>query len=164
MPTLETYQWEKAVLGERIQYPGHPLVIAAMIMDRYSSFEAAGFRKPGADFYNAISDSFIPGSGCAVSAAMEVLKRSLHGQVDLAKQEADRYWNHWEQQSASNRQRAEVGREQARRIEPLFMERLAAWQSGQPGNSPYRLSDAETLPPPAAIQPAWASKGRKTGP
>ena len=47
MPTMDSYRWENEVLGEHTQYPGHPLILACMVMDRYPNLEAALEGRPG---------------------------------------------------------------------------------------------------------------------
>lgn len=136
------------MLGGPAEYPGHPLVLATMVMDRYASFEHAASNEPGAGYYNAICDSFIPGAGCAVSSTMSVLKIALGddpGSVDLAVEEAGRYWDGWERQSPANKDRAAHGRTQAEGIKSAFLLRLAAWKSGVPTPSKYRRSAAVTI-------------------
>lgn len=140
MPTIEAYQWENEVLGERVEFPGHPTILAIMVMDRYESFDHAGAREEGAHYYNATRDGFIVGAGCAVSSTMDVLKLAIEKGPEAAFIEAKRYWQGWENQSPSNKDRAAFGREQAERVKPLFLQRLASWQNCQLEPSKWRLS------------------------
>lgn len=160
MSTSRTFEWEKESLGAHIQYPGHPLVLATMIMDRYPSLDIATSRPPGDDFVRALSDSFIPGSGCAVHAALGFLTMSMDGRLETAKEQADRYWSGWEQQSPANREKGWVGREQARTIEPAFLERLAAWRCGHPLASRYRVTDEAATPPPSSMPSSGKRRSR----
>lgn len=140
MPILDTYMWEDEVLGERSEFPGHPLIIAVRVMDRYASHGHAKARRPGSEYGQAISDGFILGAGCAVSSAMDVLKLSLENGAEAGIQEAGRYWLGWEKQSPNNKDRAARGRAQAERVQPMFLERLSGWQTGQLPPTKCRVS------------------------
>lgn len=140
MATPDSYAWGMKHLGEAVSYPGHPLVLATMIMDRYHSFAHASARAPGATYDNALADGFIPGAGCAVSSAMDVLMRAVGGDLETAVHHAERYWTGWEEQSPRNTERGLVGRRQAERIRPMFMERLQAWKEGTVSPNEYRLA------------------------
>jgi|JI10StandDraft_1071094.scaffolds.fasta_scaffold16637_8 hypothetical protein len=140
MPTLMSHEWCERHLGESASYPGHPLVVATMIMDRYHSFEHASDRAPGAHCENARADPFIVGAGCAVLSALDVLRSAVAGDVGAAMQHAERYWRAWEAQLPENPTRGLVGRGQADRVRPLFMERLKEWQVGVVMDSAYRLA------------------------
>ena len=70
---VEREAWMQRHLGELVVYPGHPLVLACMVMDRYPSLAVASHHDADHPTYAALSDSFIPGSGCAVYAALDFL-------------------------------------------------------------------------------------------
>lgn len=143
MPTTDGYRWEREALGEHAEYPGHPVILACMVMDRYPDLAAACTREPGQDFYNALRDSFIPGAGCAVHAALDTLRHAqAHGLV-AAYTHAERYWQGWEQQHANNVPRAAHGRVQAERLKGRFEEHLTTWGTPSDPGSPYR---AQSLP------------------
>ena len=139
MGIMATYEWEKEVLGEHAEYPGHPVILGTMVMDRYECFEHAAARGEGEKYYNAISDSFIPGAGCAVSSTMSVLKLAIEKNPEAAFAEAERYWKGWEEQSPQNRERAAHGRAQAERAKGMFLARLKAWKAGEVEPSRWRL-------------------------
>lgn len=139
MSTPDSYAWGMKHLGESVSYPGHPLVLATMIMDRYHSFGHAIGRELGSDYNNALSDIFIPGAGCAVSSALDVLGLAIAGDLETAVDHAEQYWKGWEQQSPRNPERCLLGRVQAERVRPLFMERVQAWKDGVALPSEYRL-------------------------
>ncbi|TXG99948.1 MAG: hypothetical protein E6R08_00510 [Nevskiaceae bacterium] len=141
MSANASYEWQMEVLGDNAEYPGHPVVLAAMVMDRYQSFEHAKGYRDGAQYYNAISDSFIPGAGCAVSSTMTVLKLALEHGPEAAFKEAERYWQGWENQSPRNKERAENGRRQAELAKPLFRQRLQWWRIGELPPSKWRLEE-----------------------
>lgn len=147
MSTMQTHDWEQAALTEHAVYPGHPLITATMIMDRYESLAHAEFRPEGMDYGNALADNFIPGAGCAVHSALRVLQVAQGpGGVEAAKALAADYWDGWECQSEKNKPEAAHGRLQAERILPHFVARLEAWKAGRPLPSEYRLSQPEAVP------------------
>lgn len=139
MPTSDSFHWEKAVLGESCEYPGHPLVLSCMVMDRYADLATACSRESGCEFYNALTDSFIPGAGCAVHAALDMLRAAQTHGLPEAYALADRYWQGWEQQNADNGPSAERGRAQALRLQSRFEEKLKTWGTPSDPGSPYRL-------------------------
>ena len=138
---MQGYEWELEWLGEPGCYPGHPLVVATMVMDRYQSLEHAKQRREGKSYCNALSDGFVSGAGCAVSSALDVLEFALRGELDRALAHAQRYWEGWEAQSTANPEKGKKGRAQADMIKPAFMQRLEAWKSGNLVESKYRLKE-----------------------
>lgn len=139
MPTMDSYRWEQEVLGEHAEYPGHPVVLACMVMDRYPSLEVAVRREPGRDFGNALGDNFIPGAGCAVHAALDTLRLAQTAGLEAAYAHAERYWDGWARQQPNNAPRAAHGREQAERLKGSFEERLSTWGTPADPGSPYRV-------------------------
>lgn len=139
MSNSNTYEWEKNVLGEHGEYPGHPVVLACMIMDRYQDLCTASTREPGQDDNNALRDSFIPGTGCAVYAALHTLCLAKDQGLEAGYAHAERYWAGWEQQNPNNVAGAAHGREQAKRIKVRFEERLRVWGTSHDPGSPYRV-------------------------
>lgn len=144
MPTIDSYRWENEVLGEHAEYPGHPLILACMVMDRYPNIETALCREQGREFGNALSDNFIPGAGCAVHAALDTLRHAMDVGLEAAYAHADRYWLGWEQQNPKNVPGAAHGRDQAERIKGKFEAQLRSWGSPKDAGSPYRIQ-AQTL-------------------
>ncbi|HCT05874.1 MAG TPA: hypothetical protein DIW86_10975 [Pseudomonas sp.] len=140
MSTADTYRWADSVLGEHIQFPGHPLVLACMIMDRYPDLASATEVSAGADFSNAQRDSFLPGTGCAITSALATLRLAAERDAGAASAHADRYWDGWEKQSSSNQERAERGRQQAARIHPVFLAKVQAWGTAADQSSSYRTT------------------------
>jgi len=131
MATPESWVWEQDRLGEPVEYPGHPLVLATMVLDRYTSLDAAA---------DALGDSFIIGSGCAVRCAMDVLEAALSGNagaLESAYVHAEHYWNGWATQTSSDAAGVTRGRVQADRMRPTFMRRLADWKGGSPVATKY---------------------------
>jgi hypothetical protein len=127
---FDRQQWEAQHLnGQMIRYPGHPLVNATLIMDLYPSLDEASRRLPGKTYPNALGDVRVPGAGCAVYAALDALKLALTRGVDVAKTEANRYWNNWLDQSPEhNREGWRIGQEQAAMIYGTFCSKLNNWQ------------------------------------
>lgn len=140
MPSTDTYAWAEAMLGEHIQYPGHPLVLACMIMDRYPDFALATEISAGAEFSNAQRDSFLPGTGCAVTAALTTLRLAAEKGESAAIAHAAWYWDGWERQSTANGEKASRGRAQAAKVRPAFLARLKVWGSDQDHGSVYRTA------------------------
>jgi hypothetical protein len=139
MPTMDSYRWEQEVLGEHAEYPGHPIILACMVMDRYPDLDAAERRDPGQNFSNALSDRFIPGAGCAVNAALSTLRHALAHGLEAAYADAERYWQGLEVQHPNNVPRAAHGREQATRAKGRFEERLKSWGTPSDPGSPHRI-------------------------
>lgn len=138
MATMDSYNWEKEHLGEHGVYPNHPIIGACMVMDRYPNLVAALERRPGSEFGHALSDSFIPGAGCAVHAALDTLRFAQTQGLDAAYAHAARYWDGWEEQHEKNKASAEKGRLQADRIKPYFEARLKVWGTAEDPGSKYR--------------------------
>lgn len=145
MPTIDSYRWAQEALGENGEYPGHPIVLACMVMDRYPDILAAMRREPGRDFGNALRDSFIPGAGCAVHAALESLRQGREHGPAAAYAHAERYWQGWEEQRTDNASSAARGREQCERIKARFEAQLKTWGTSDDPGSPYRIQMAPGL-------------------
>lgn len=139
MATPDSLHWEKEHLGEHGVYPGHPIIGACMVMDRYPNLGTARERRPNSDSGNALSDSFIPGAGCAVHAALDTLHFAQTQGLEPAYAHAARYWDGWERQNEKNKASAEQGRRQAERIKPYFEARLKVWGGPDDAGSPYRV-------------------------
>lgn len=140
MATRETFEWERAWLeNQSVAYPGHPVVLATMVMERYSSLEHATRREGDRDFGNALSDSFIPGSGCAVSCALSVLQLAQAGQREQALELARSYWEGYGKQSPLNAPNVAAGLAQLSLILPRFEALLLSWGSVADPGSPFRV-------------------------
>ena len=144
MPTMNSYRWEQEVLGERAVYPGHPVILACIVMDRYPDLDTAVRREPGRAFGNALSDNFIPGTGCAVQAALDTLRYGQEQGLNAAYSHAERYWLGWEQQHPSNAPWAAKGRNQCEHIKTRFADRLKTWSTPTDPGSPYRSEEMVT--------------------
>lgn len=139
---MDRYCWEEEVLGERVTYPGHPVVLACMVMHRYPDLETALRREPGKNFSSALADDFIPGSGCAVHAALDTLLSAQTSGLGAAYAHAERYWDGWERQHANNVKDAARGREQAARVKARFEAQVKVWgsqeEAAEPDADPFR--------------------------
>ncbi len=118
--------WEQEHLAEPVRYPGHPVVLACMVMDRYESFEDAFAAVAQGGVPAALKDPFIPGSGCAVYAALDLLAEARGGRFEYALNHAQAYWHTFESSDASKEASA-AGRAQASKMLPYFESRVKAW-------------------------------------
>jgi len=176
MPTTPRYSshaessqaWALELFGESPIYPGHPVLVGILIMDRYASYAHATAVAPDSPYANALRDGFIPGAGCAVHAALDCLKRALPGTADsrtAALAEAERYWENWEHQSARNGPSAAIGRRQAEHAHERYFERVEAWRTGKLPLCPYRLENPTgTTPSPRAAGASPADAAKKKAP
>ena len=127
---LGTHRWMREHLGEGHVYPGHPLVLASIIMASFDTFEAAD-APTGHGWCVALSDSRVPGAGDHVGAAIRVLR---HGKlagasVDEMVAEANRYWE--DGRAGGHEKSVEPGRAQSLKIEPFFRANVRDWLDGQ---------------------------------
>lgn len=154
MSTVETYQWEQKHLGAHGVYPGHPIVVASMIMDRFKDLDEANAVTEVSggngvqNFKNALSDGFIAGAGDAVSTALTLIANCLKCAPSDVSAVADnfsaRYWDSWEQQSPKNAPGAALGRAQALQLRDAFLGRVHAWREGRPLETEFRYVRAAT--------------------
>lgn len=108
-------------------YPGHPLTIAVQVMRAYPSLEAATRREEPTAYPNALRDSAIRGAGGNVYAALDLLKHTLAGHVELAVADADKYWRCTAEPFGA--ERCEDGAHQAALLRSEFDERVSQWRS-----------------------------------
>jgi hypothetical protein len=115
----------KELTGQYMVYPGHPLVLATVIMSVFDSFgDASDSNADGRS--RAITSDAIPGAGDHASAALRVLAVGANdGTLDEMVEYARRYWN--ENQAGGHRDSVAKGNTQADRIEPHFRAKAAAW-------------------------------------
>lgn len=112
-----------AVLEEDLIYPGHPMVLAYLIVRRYPTYQAAMERKdcgPPA----ALQDPDIPGSGGHIWTALECLELLHTVPVDTVWKYANQSW----QQLCSNSYRIIIpaGQAQADAIREKLLSNLVA--------------------------------------
>lgn len=124
--------WCLAHLGSSApRYPGHPVVLACMVMDRYASLAHA------TQASNALRDGFIPGAGCAVGAALGFLQLWERGGPQHALSHGAAYWDNWEAQHVNNKEGAALGRAQAEKLLPYLQENVEAWMAGSRQCTPF---------------------------
>ena len=147
MPSSSTYQWAEETLGEHVQYPGHPVVIACMVMDRYASLAEAMDKPDGQTYGNALADSFLPGSGCAVYAGLELLSAAAKTTLEDGLALATRYWEGYAEQGNSQEHAEKVARglKQAEHLLPRLRSRFAQWGTDEDLGSVYRLKLSEEV-------------------
>jgi hypothetical protein len=115
------------VLGPRgAVYPGHPLVIAYLVMKSFKSLEDALTTPPGQQSKNLYSLGALPGSVGAIEAAVQVLRLGQSGSFGKALDFADNEWL----QSVKGEFGNELwtsGHVQADSLKAAFMEEAPAW-------------------------------------
>jgi hypothetical protein len=111
--------------GTPLVEPGHPIVLAAVIMTCFPSLKAAS--SVDSDGYaHAANDSRIPGQVCHIGAALRILRQGCAGAgIESMVKEADLYWSIG--QAGGNLKNVEPGREQARQMMALFREKAQTW-------------------------------------
>lgn len=115
----------RELAGDWPVYPGHPLVLASLIMRAFSSFSDAN-EPTGHGWCAALGDSRIPGAGDHVGAAMRTLELGSRG-ADAGEMiaYAARYWEAG--QAGGHFKNVAAGKAQAERIEPHFRAITAQW-------------------------------------
>ncbi|QMI49976.1 hypothetical protein [Burkholderia sp. MBR-1] len=122
---VDTYRWMQVHLGGPAVYPGHPLVLASVIMHTFATFDAAD-EPTGFGWCKALADCRVPGAGDHVGAAMRVLRMGRDGAtVDEMVTEANRYWNCG--RAGGHVKNVEAGSAQSFRLEPLFRAKADSW-------------------------------------
>ena len=114
-----------------LTYPGHPVAIAAKILELYPSLEAATGRT--ADLANeplpshAVRNAALPGAGGNVYAALDLLKYTLAGHAELARVAAEDYWKTSAQPFGEAR--VSRGQQEACEAAPAFEAGLRRWRA-----------------------------------
>ncbi len=122
---LDTYRWQMEHLGEGVAYPGHPLVLATIIMCTFETFPKAD-EPTRHGWCQALADGRVPGAGDHVVGAMRVLRIGHEGgTVDAMVSEAQRYWD--DGQAGGHVKNIDSGRAQAEKIEAAFRSRASEW-------------------------------------
>jgi hypothetical protein len=139
MTNRDTLKWAQENLGtEEIAYPTHPVVVACMVMDRYANLEQACSREPGAQYGRALQDDFIPGSGCAVWAGLDVLRHAQSGNLSDALALAESYWENVARNFPQRPQENTLGRSQGAQLQAALQARLQVWGTENDKGSRYR--------------------------
>ncbi|WP_321907935.1 hypothetical protein [Burkholderia cepacia] len=126
----DCYRWQMAFLEEGSVYPGHPLVLATIVMFAFDNFEAAD-EDTEHGWCRALADCRIPGAGDHVGAAMRVLRHGRAGwDADAMVAEAHRHWD--QGQAGGHDKNVAPGRAQAVKIETVFRTKVATWLERRP--------------------------------
>lgn len=107
-------------------YPGHPVVLAYLVMANFSSLEEALAIPRGKQVRSVFDRPGIPGSIRSVEAAIEVLKLARAAQVQEALQLAHHYWDTTTDVSRAHPDWAR-GTNQAEELWPRLLQRLKTW-------------------------------------
>ena len=111
--------------GRGVVYPGHPIVVATIIMGLYGSFDEANARTEHG-WCEALADHRIPGAGDHVRAAMHTLAIGAKGgTVDEMVAYANRYWS--EGNAGGHLKNVDAGLKQAEAFFSRFCDLAAAW-------------------------------------
>lgn len=112
-------------LSEPVAFPGHPLVIAWIIMGRYQSL-AEALDEEGTAIARVLADPHVPGGAALIDSAVSLLELGCSGtSIDDLVRHADAFWR---DASPVNLQQ---GLHQARTIEAQFRERATIWCARQ---------------------------------
>lgn len=114
-------------LGEdELSQPGHPLVLATLIMKLYPSFAEAS-RGDEEGVRMAEADTRLPGEGEQIKAAVDALELLASGAPidDVVMVAKDSWYRSW---AGGRPDLIEAGQQQANRIEPQFRAVAAAWR------------------------------------
>jgi hypothetical protein len=113
------------LLSEPVVFPGHPLVIALIIMERFSNLaDALDERDTG--IARVLADPGVPGNSVSLDAAIGLLELGCAGTtLDELVRHADTLWR-----DASPGQ-LQQGLAQGNRFEALFRERASVWCAHQ---------------------------------
>jgi hypothetical protein len=121
MPSLE--QQVCGVGGSH--HPGHPVIIALLIMTKYPSLSAAEQREEGVGCPVVLTDGDIPGAGEQVSAALAILADLRRDGPEAAFARATRQWR--VRTSRRFKDRQDPGQTQAERFKRRFFELASTW-------------------------------------
>lgn len=122
---MEQYRLIRDLTGKGLVYPGHPLVVATVIMQVFPDFEAANAPTPNG-WCAALGNSRIPGAGDHVGAAVRVLEIGASGgSVEDMVEYACNYW--MQGQAGGHVDNVEAGVAQAAAIKPHFEAAAATW-------------------------------------
>lgn len=113
--------------GEPAVYPGHPVVIAYLIMNRFASLEEATTTEPGATYNRALGSHDIPGAGGEVHMALNLLRKCLV-QERSSEEVVDEYAAYWHQYKAGGHEKyVEAGHAQLLKVRDKFLQQIQNW-------------------------------------
>lgn len=139
MTHMQTLQWEEEHVGAALVYPTHPVAMACMVMDRFANLEDATSKSETAMYCHALVDDFLPGSGCAVMAGLDVLKLAKAGNLQGAHALAERYWQNVETNFPARQELNAAGRSQGEKLKARLESRLQVWETDKDTPSLYRI-------------------------
>lgn len=108
-----------------LHHPGHPVIIAVLIMTKYPSLAAASQREDGAGCAVVLADGDIPGAGEQVNVALDILASLRREGPEAAFVRATRQWQVRTSRRFKDRQLP--GQTQAERFKRRFCELAADW-------------------------------------
>lgn len=121
MPSLE-----RQVCGAGgVHHPGHPVLIALLIMTKYPNLNAARQREEGTGCTAVLADGDIAGAGEQVNAALDILADVRRDGPEAAFARASGQWLARTSRRFSDRQAP--GQIQAERFKRRFLELAADW-------------------------------------
>jgi len=128
--------YESKVLdGEFSVYPGHPLVIAYIIINNYPNLEAALKKSENSVYCRALTDCNIPGAGGNVHSAIDFLVNVKNDMpmMDLAIARANLWWAGCDGQLSNPNlfNRWLAGQEQADRFMERLKSKLPEWPQNE---------------------------------
>ncbi|WDD90246.1 hypothetical protein Bsp3421_000067 (plasmid) [Burkholderia sp. FERM BP-3421] len=127
---MDAHRWMQEHLDGPPAYPGHPLVLAAIIMHSFDCFNGAN-KPTGNGWCEALSDCRVPGAGDHVDAAMRILCMGHGGATaDEMVAEANRYWTSGK--AGGHVKNVDAGSAQSIKIEPLFRAKAESWFKSNP--------------------------------
>jgi len=107
-------------------YPGHPLVLAYLVMRNFESLEDANAIPRGKVGKNVFSRAALPGSIANLETALAVLALTRRGELTLARDIADQAWLDSRHQTL-NREAWEEGLAQAETVAMAYLQEAPGW-------------------------------------
>ena len=116
------------------QYPGQTMMVSLAIMLNFESLQEA--KSTGNTFTKAAESSYIPGAGCAVGNALDMLTEgvTLDDDADTIIQKMHERWRRYAGHQESYRDDVEPGLAKAAAFEQEFKERWDAWKAASSKN------------------------------
>lgn len=109
-------------MREQTIFPGHPLVIATIIMKHYPNLDEAFAKKEDHSFPNALEDQNIPGAGGNVYSALDALRYVRDGLmgIDKAVEFCNEVWASCDDNQRLHPEKYERGMAEAKEYEMVF--------------------------------------------
>lgn len=117
---------ELGVLGERIVYPGHPVVLAFLVVKRYASIDEATALSSKSSQPRVIDDLEVYGSAGFLTEALRLLEDVRDGRSPIqAIEDAEARWV--STRADGHEGSVERGAAQSRKVRDLLAAELPAW-------------------------------------